>query len=101
MTPRFSYIGDPLSALGFALIGAQRFSPALTPSAIVQAVEQARDDSDLVLIETPYAGLVDEYLLATIIAEPLPPILIVPCLHEDDDLSQRIIREARIVLGIG
>ena len=98
---RFSYIGDPLSALGFALIGAQRFSPELTSSAVAQALDRARNDSELVLIENAYAALIGEHLHTTIIAEPLPPIVVVPCLHQDDELSDAGVREARTVLGIG
>ena len=98
---RFSYIGDPLSALGFALIGAQRFSPKLNPPAVVQALDEARSDSDLVLIENAYAALIDEHLHTTIIGEPLPPIVVVPSLHQDDELSDASVREAGVVLGIG
>jgi vacuolar-type H+-ATPase subunit F/Vma7 len=101
MSLRFSHIGDPVSALGFALIGAQRFSPELNPSAIVQALDKARSESDLVLIENAYAALVDDYLHTTVIANPVPPIVVVPRLDQDDELSDFSVREARIVLGIG
>jgi vacuolar-type H+-ATPase subunit F/Vma7 len=101
MPLRFSYIGAPLSALGFALIGARRFSPERNASAVVQALDEARKDSDLVLIENAYAALIDEHLHATIIGEPVPPVVVVPCLYEDEELSDASVREARAVLGLG
>ena len=101
MSSRFSYVGDPLSALGYALIGARRFSPERNPAAVAQALDEAREDSDLILIENAYAELVEKYLQALVISDPVPPILVVPCLHEDDALSELSVREARSVLGIG
>ncbi|MDH3712874.1 MAG: V-type ATP synthase subunit F [Gammaproteobacteria bacterium] len=101
MSLRFSYIGDPLSALGFALIGAQRFAPERSASAVAHALDEARNDSDLVLIENAYAALIDEHLRTTIIGEPVPPVVVVPCLYEDDELSDASVREARAVLSIG
>lgn len=100
MTPRFSYIGDPLSALGYALLGARRLSPDLTPDAVVEALREARDGSDLVLIENAYAALVRDHLRSVVVADPLPPIIVVPCLHKDDQLSDASVREARGVLAI-
>ncbi len=101
MAFRFSYIGHPLSALGFGLIGAQQFSPELSAAAVSQALATARGNSDLVLIENDYAALIAEHLHDTVLTEPVPPIAVVPCLHRDDELADLSIREARIVLGIG
>ena len=101
MAFKFSYIGHPLSGLGFALIGARQFSPEPDRAAVLQALDTARRDSELVLIENEYAELIAEHLRETVLTQPEPPIAVVPCLHEDDELSDLSIREARVVLGIG
>ena len=97
---RCTYVGDPLSGIAFALIGARKVSPEMTTEAVRQAVRSARTDSDLVLIETEYAALIDEELRDTIVTDPVPPTVIVPSLTHDDGLIDVSVREARAVLGI-
>lgn len=99
-TFRCTYVGDPLSGKAFALIGARNVSPELTAEAVRQAVNTARADSNLVLIETEYAALLDEELRDTIVTDPVPPIVIVPSLTHDGELVDVTVREARAVLGI-
>ena len=101
MSLRLSYVGDPLSALGYALVGARRFSPECDAAAVASALDEARADSDLVMIESAYAKLVETQLRNLAITAPLPPVVVVPGLHDDETLSGRGVREARIVLGIG
>jgi len=99
-TFRCTYVGDALSGLAFELIGARQVSPEMTTEAVTQAVSAARTDSDLVLIETEYAALMDPQLHDTVISDPLPPLVIVPSLTRDDELVDVSVREARAVLGI-
>ncbi len=96
-----TYIGDPLAGLAFALIGAQPVSPERTADAVLQAVRAARIDSDLLIIETDYALLIDTELQAIVIAEPVPPVVTVPRLTLDERLADASVQEARAVLGIG
>ena len=98
---RCTYIGDPLAGLAFALIGARQVSPEQDADAVLRAVETARDDNDLLIIESAYAQLIDAQLQALVIAEPVPPIVTVPSLAADERLAYASVREARSVLGIG
>lgn len=97
---RFSYIGDPLSALGFSLIGATLYSPPLEPAAVIADLAAAREHSELILIENGHAALVAEHITSLLRSEPLPPIIAVPCLHRDDALFTRAVERARLVLGV-
>lgn len=101
MSLRFSFVGDSLSALGYALLGAQRYSPPLEEPGVLQALSEARRESDLVVIQVEYAALLGTQLTQLIVTHPRPPVVVVPALHEDAALPTHTLDQARLVLGVG
>ncbi len=97
---RLSYIGDPLPALAFSLLGARCYSPALSVDDVAGAFTEALQAGELVVIETAYAALVREHIEARLAANPAPPVLVVPPLHGDVALGESTVRAARRVLGV-
>lgn len=101
MELRLAYIGEEISGLGFRLAGARIYSPAASPGDIRGAIRQARGDCDLVLLEAGLSELVREDLMRMLIEEPVPPILVVPVILSDAELTTDALGEARRALGIG
>ncbi len=100
-TLRATYIGDAVSADGFALVGVR---PRVTPAdagAVWQALREARQRSDLVIVNRAHADVIEARLLELIASEPTPPVVVVPSMDTGEAAVDRVIGPARRVLGLG
>ena len=97
---RAIYIGEVVTASGFALVGVQ---PQVTPAeadAVWQAVREARQNSDLVILNQAHANLIQARLRELISAEPTPPVVVVPTMDGKEFALDHIVGPARRVLGL-
>lgn len=101
MSLRVSYIGDPLTSTGFALVGVTPYSSSTESAAVWNAVLRAREQSDLVILNEDHAHSVKSRLEALIRQWPIPPVVIVPSIDSDHALQDLVVDEARRVLAIG
>jgi len=95
-----TYIGESVTAQGMRLIGIHTITPAADRDQIWKAVDMARRESDLVLLDEAPAQRVRDDLEALLVRHPLPPVLIIPDMSGDEDMSSATVEEARRVLGI-
>jgi vacuolar-type H+-ATPase subunit F/Vma7 len=101
VTLRTIYIGEAVTASGFALVGVQ---PQVTPAvadAVWQAMREARQKSDLVIINQAHADLIQARLQELIASEPTPPVVVVPTMDGKECALDRVVGPARRVLGLG
>ena len=99
-TLRATYIGEAVTAGGFALVGVQ---PRVTPAeadAVWQAMREARRNSDLVILNQAHADVIQARLQELISAEPTPPVVIVPSMTGKELALDRVVGPARRVLGL-
>lgn len=99
-TLRATYIGEAVSASGFALVGVQ---PRVTPveaDAVWQAMHEARQNSDLVILNQAHADVIQARLQELISAEPTPPVVVVPTMTSKEPALDRAVGTARRVLGL-
>ena len=97
---RATYIGNEITASGFALVGVQsRITPA-EPGAVWQAVQDARGKSDLVILDQAHADTIRTRLQELISSEPIPPVVVMPTLNTKEPDLDRIVGPARRVLGL-
>lgn len=101
MDLRLAYIGEEISGLGFRLAGARTYTPPATSGEVRDAIREARADCDLVLLESGLSELVREDLTAMLIEQPVPPVLVIPAILSEQELTTSALTEARRVLGIG
>ena len=100
VTLRAIYIGEAVTASGFALVGVQpQVIPAET-DAVWQAMREARQNSDLVILNQAHADVIQARLQELISSEPTPPIVVVPNMDEKDFTQDRVVGTARRVLGL-
>jgi vacuolar-type H+-ATPase subunit F/Vma7 len=100
VTLRAIYIGEAITASGFALVGVQpQVIPAET-DAVWQAMREARQNSDLVILNQAHADVIQARLQELISSEPTPPIVVVPNMDEKDFTQDRVVGTARRVLGL-
>jgi vacuolar-type H+-ATPase subunit F/Vma7 len=100
MSLRVSYIGDALTSTGFTLVGVTPYVTAVESVAVWDAVLQAREQSDLVILNREHAQCVKTRLEALISRRPTPPMVIVPSIDSDHAIQEPVINAARRVLGI-
>lgn len=100
MSLRVSYVGDPLTSTGFALVGVTSYSSSTESAAVWNAVLRAREHSDLVILDQDHARAVTSQLETLIRRQPIPPVVIVPSIDSDHALQDSVIDIARRVLGI-
>ena len=99
-TLRATYIGEAVTASGFALVGVQ---PRVTPAeadAVWQAMREARQNSDLVILNQAHANVIQARLQQLIASEPTPPVVVVPTMDDKELARDRVIKPARRVLGL-
>lgn len=99
-TLRAIYIGEAVTASGFALVGVQ---PRVTPAeadAVWQAMREARQNSDLVILNQAHADVIQARLRELISSEPTPPVVVVPTMDDKELALDRVIEPARRVLGL-
>lgn len=100
VTLRAIYIGEAVTASGFALVGVQ---PRVTPTevdAVWQAMREARQNSDLVILNQAHADLIQARLQELISSEPTPPVVVVPTMDGKEFALDRVVGPARRVLGL-
>ena len=100
MTLRISYVGEHVTSTGLALVGVRPYLPGFEAEAIWLAVMDARKCSDLVMIDHAHASTVQIRLDALIQSEPVPPIVVVPSVDDDGEVSDRAIDMAWRALGL-
>lgn len=100
MSLRVSYIGDALTSTGFALVGVTPYSAPTESAAVWDAVLQARERSDLVIVNQDHARTVTSRLEALIRRRPIPPVVIVPSVDSDHALQDSATAVARRLVGI-
>ncbi len=98
---RIAYIGERIAAQGFRLLGASISTPHAKRNDVWNAIRSARKDNDLVLLDQGLAELVNADIEALLMHQPVPPILVVPGMQADGDLSGSAQEQARRELGIG
>lgn len=98
---RVTYIGEEIAAQGFRLLGARTLVAETDPGVVLDAISNARGDSDLVLLDQDLAELIAFELKELLLREPVPPVLIVPELAADQDFSSTALEQARRELGLG
>lgn len=99
-TLRATYIGEAVTAGGFALVGVQ---PRVTPAeadAVWQAMREARRNSDLVILNQAHADVIQARLQELISTEPTPPVVVVPSMTGEELALDRVVGPARRVLGL-
>ena len=97
---RVTYIGEAITADGFALVGVQ---PRVTPAqadAVWQALREARRDSNLVILNQAHADVIQTRLQELISTEPTPPVVVVPTMASNELALDRVVAPARRVLGL-
>ncbi len=97
---RICYIGDALTSEGLRLVGATAQPLAVDADAVWNAIEDARDRSDLILLNQAHAQVVPHLLEKLLVRHPIPPILVVPSIDTDDGLHADGVDAARRVLGV-
>lgn len=99
-TLRAIYIGEAITASGFALVGVQ---PRVTPAeadAVWQAMREARQISDLVILNQAHADVIQTRLQELVSSEPTPPVVVVPTMDDKEFAQDRVVGPARRVLGL-
>ena len=97
---RATYIGDAVTADGFALVGVQ---PRVTPAeanAVWQALREARQKSNLVILNRAHADVIQARLQELISTEPTPPVVVVPTMASNEPALDHVVAPARRVLGL-
>ena len=98
---RATYIGDEVTASGFALVGVSCRIIPNEPRAVWQAVRKARKHSDLVILDQAHADVVQVRLQELISAHPIPPIVVVPSMSHAEAADDAVVGPARRTLGLG
>ena len=98
---RATYIGDKITASGFALVGVQPRVTPPEPAAVWQAVHDARGNSDLVILDQALADVIRTRLQELISSAPLPPIVVVPGMSNGEAAADTVVGPARRALGLG
>ncbi len=99
-TLRATYIGEAVTASGFALVGVQ---PRVTPveaDAVWQAMREVWRNSDLVILNQAHADVIQARLQELISSEPTPPVVVVPTMDGKELTQDRVVGTARRVLGL-
>lgn len=99
-TLRAIYIGEAITASGFALVGVQ---PRVTPVeavAVWRAVCEARHNADVIILNQAHANVIREHLRELIASEPTPPVVVVPTMDKKETALDLVIGPARRVLGL-
>ena len=99
-TLRATYIGEAITAAGFALVGVL---PRVTPTeadAVWQAMLEARLNSNLVILNQAHADVIQARLQELISTEPTPPVVVVPSMASKEPAQDRVVAPARRVLGL-
>jgi vacuolar-type H+-ATPase subunit F/Vma7 len=97
---QITYIGEEITAQGFALLGIDSLQPAAEHAEVIEALQTARNGSDLVLLDQGLATLVHTELQTFVLQHPVPPILVVPAMTKNEDLHSAELELARHELGI-
>lgn len=95
-----SYVGDRVTAAAMRLAGVRVFTPELNSAAIWRAVQTARRQSAMVIVDQDHAGMIQQQLSTAAITDPVPPIVVMPTLDRDDGRLANASRTARQVLGL-
>lgn len=98
---RVTYIGEEIAAQGFRLLGVATLAPEATHREVLDALHGARDDADLVLLDQDMANMVHAELQELLVRHPVPPVLIIPGMAEDQEFAMPALEQARRELGIG
>ncbi|MGI9304462.1 MAG: V-type ATP synthase subunit F [Gammaproteobacteria bacterium] len=99
-TLRAIYIGEAVTASGFALVGVQPRATPIEADAVWQAVRAARRNSDVIILNQAHANVIQERLQELISAEPIPPVIVVPTMDNKEPALDRVVGPARRVLGL-
>lgn len=97
---RITYIGEEITAQGFALLGVDSLQPAASHAEVFAALQTARHGADLVLLDQGLASLLHSELQIFILQHPVPPILVVPSMTKKEDFHGTELKLARRELGI-
>lgn len=100
MSARVVYIGERLMASGFALSGAQVYTPSAQEDEIWRDFDQARETADLILISDLYAQLLGPRLARHLQQVSIPPVLRLPAADEQVVPARETIKSARMNLGL-
>ena len=99
-TLRAIYIGEAVTASGFALVGVQPQVMPAEAEAVWQAMREARQNSDLVILNQAHADVIQTRLQELISSEPTPPVVVVPNMDGEEFALDRVVGPARRVLGL-
>ena len=97
---RATYIGEAVTADGFALVGVQ---PRVTPAeadAVWRAIHEARQKSNLVILNQAHADVIQVRLQELISTEPTPPVVVVPTMANKELALDHVVGPARSALGL-
>ena len=97
---RLSYIGEPVTAAGFALIGANTHTPQPEASIVWPLVLKLRAHTDLLLLNRAHAESVASQLTQLLHKEPLPPVFILPGMNQEEQPVLETTKTARRILGL-
>lgn len=100
MATKVSYIGDRVTASAMGLAGVRVFTPRPDSRHVWLAVEKARQDSTLVIVDQDLAALIREQLTAVTVGHPAPPVIVMPTLDRDERVRFSASRAARLALGL-
>jgi vacuolar-type H+-ATPase subunit F/Vma7 len=97
---RVAYIGDNTAASGFSLIGVRASTPEPEEHAVWSALQRARKDNDLVIINARHAACIRERLSRLLSESPVPPVLELPAMQDNEAMRWHAMDDARRVLGL-
>lgn len=95
-----SYVGDRVTAASLRLAGVRAFTPDANDVEIWRAIEEARHQSALVIVDQDCAERVGTRLEDAIVENPDPPVVVLPSFAGDDRLHRGASRRARLLLGL-
>lgn len=97
---RIYYVGDPVTAVALRLVGVVTLVPKPDPVSVRAAVESARGDADLLIINQTHAAELTTPATELVVAKPDPPMIVLPSLDDDAPVAVGAISRAKRVLGL-
>ncbi len=97
---RLCYVGEPVTATGFALIGASVHTPPVEARLVWPLLLKLRAHTDLLLLNRAHAECVASQLARLLNEAPLPPVLVLPGMDRDEQPLSEITEAARRILGL-
>lgn len=97
---RLSYVGEPVTAAGFALIGTSTHTPPPEAEVVWPLVLKLRPHTDLLILNHAHAESVAPQLAQLLHEEPLPPVLVLPDMNQETQPVFQSLGVARRILGL-